>query len=186
MDGTQMDITRCAIFFIYLHSCSLTDLQQPSFIPAQLEQEHTPLSANPTIIVEPPRSYHRAHQYTSSLTFHQVLSLHPPPLVVYALAQAASMTPHILLLDRNPFLNDHAMTIPITISGPSLRKYPLLLLPSYLLTLHRQPPCPADVSLTLTHTHPCNNFRTSSNRSTTAATSSSIPFTNHILTLIPA
>ncbi|KAJ8584993.1 hypothetical protein M405DRAFT_825821, partial [Rhizopogon salebrosus TDB-379] len=36
-------------------------------------------------------------------------SLHPPPLAVYALAQAASMTLHILLLNRNPFLNDHAM-----------------------------------------------------------------------------
>ncbi|KAJ8579902.1 hypothetical protein M405DRAFT_892813 [Rhizopogon salebrosus TDB-379] len=96
------------------------------------------------------------------------------------------MTPHISFLDRNPFLNDHAMTIPITISGPSLRKCPLLLLPLYLLTLYRQPPYPADVSLTLTHIHPCNNFHTSSNRSTTTATSSSIPLTNHILTLIPA
>ncbi|KAJ8594463.1 hypothetical protein M405DRAFT_809057 [Rhizopogon salebrosus TDB-379] len=53
------------------------------------------------------------------------------------------MTLHISLLDRNPFLNGHAMTIPIAISGPSLRK---------------QPPYPEDVSLTLTHTHPCNSF----------------------------
>ncbi|KAJ8579794.1 hypothetical protein M405DRAFT_835342, partial [Rhizopogon salebrosus TDB-379] len=30
----------------------------------------------------------------------------PPPLAVYALTQAASMTPHISLLDRNPFLNN--------------------------------------------------------------------------------
>jgi hypothetical protein len=74
------------------------------------------------------------------------------------LAQAASMTLHISLLDRNPFLNGHAMTIPIAISGPSLRKYFLLLLPLYLLTLLRQPPYPEDVSLTLTHTHPCNSF----------------------------
>jgi hypothetical protein len=65
---------------------------------------------------------------------------HPPPLAVYALAQAASMTLHISLLDCNPFINDHAMTIPITILGPSLRKCPLLLLPLYLLTLHRQLP----------------------------------------------
>ncbi|KAJ8580535.1 hypothetical protein M405DRAFT_834123 [Rhizopogon salebrosus TDB-379] len=63
------------------------------------------------------------------------------------------MTLHISLLDRNLFLNDHAMTIPITILGPSLRNF---------------------------HTV------TSSNRSTTTTTSSSIPLTNHILTLIPA
>jgi hypothetical protein len=30
-------------------------------VPAQLQQEHTPFSTNPTITVEPPRSYHRAH-----------------------------------------------------------------------------------------------------------------------------
>src|ERR1700710_1201940 len=47
-------------------------------IPPTLQQEPAPFPANPTITVEPPRSHHRAHRYTSSLTFHQVLSLQPP------------------------------------------------------------------------------------------------------------
>ncbi|KAJ8584222.1 hypothetical protein M405DRAFT_827143 [Rhizopogon salebrosus TDB-379] len=47
-------------------------------IPAQLQQEHSPFSANPSITVEPPpRSYHRAHRYTSSLTS---TTLPPGPL----------------------------------------------------------------------------------------------------------
>jgi hypothetical protein len=38
-------------------------------IPAQLQQEHSPFSANSSVTVEhSPRSYHRAHRYTSSLT----------------------------------------------------------------------------------------------------------------------
>ncbi|OJA20385.1 hypothetical protein AZE42_06678 [Rhizopogon vesiculosus] len=51
-------------------------------IPAQLQHEHSPFSANPSITVEPPpRSYHRAHRYTSSLT-SSILPpgpLPPPP-----------------------------------------------------------------------------------------------------------
>ncbi|KAJ8582235.1 hypothetical protein M405DRAFT_868003 [Rhizopogon salebrosus TDB-379] len=97
---------------------------------------------------------------TTSSRTHQVLSLHPPPLTVYALAQAALMT-----------------------LCPSLHKCPLLLLPLYPMTLYRQPPYPADrptPTLATASTPP------GSNRSTTNATSSSIPLTNHILTLIPA
>jgi hypothetical protein len=105
--------------------------------------------------------------------------------MVYALAQAASMTLHVSSLQRSPLLNDRAMAVPITISGPPLHRFPLLLPPLYLLILHRQPPYPADTSLTLTHTPTHNSFHTSSNHSTTTATSSSIPLTNHILALIP-
>ena len=51
-------------------------------IPTQLHQEYSPYSANPSITVEPPpRSYHRAHRYSSSLT-STVLPpgpLPPPP-----------------------------------------------------------------------------------------------------------
>ncbi|KAJ8589072.1 hypothetical protein M405DRAFT_842095 [Rhizopogon salebrosus TDB-379] len=136
-----------------------------------------------------------------------------PPLAVYALAQTALMTPHVSLFQRSPLLNDRAMTVSITISGPSLHKCPFLLLPLYLLTLHRQSPYPADASLPPLatastpsataapqpppHHQPSqisflfvsaptrNGFHTSSNRSTSTATSSSIPLTNHILTHIP-
>jgi hypothetical protein len=45
-------------------------------IPAQLQQEHSPFSANPSITVEhSARSYHRAHRYTSTTNISTISSL---------------------------------------------------------------------------------------------------------------
>ncbi|KAJ8579533.1 hypothetical protein M405DRAFT_870185 [Rhizopogon salebrosus TDB-379] len=119
------------------------------------------------VILSLPPPQHNFSKNTALSPPTPTLPAHPPtplllsplsPLAVYALAQAASMTLHVSLLQRSPFLNDRAMTVSITISDP---------LPPRVSAPAR------------------NGFHTSSNRSTSTATSSSIPLTNHILTHIP-
>jgi hypothetical protein len=53
-----MDITRCAFFFIYLYSCSLTDLQQPSFTQEHLCSTLQPFTRHSTspILARMPRT----------------------------------------------------------------------------------------------------------------------------------
>ena len=114
-----------------------------------------------------------------------LLSLPPPPLAVYALAQATSMTLRISLLEHNPLLkrlhNDH--------TDYDFRPLPPQM-PSLIITT-LSPDTPQATSLScgvsdLDPHSPSQQLPHLQQLQHTTATSSSIPFTNHILTLIPA